>query len=70
MVSIGDTVLAEYAVPSMSVIDVRFERHIRVATDLISNLLKGDALEKTGHVIKPRLIQRESIVPPRSHSDR
>lgn len=66
MVSIGDTVLAEYSVPSMSVIDVRFARHIRIATDLISSILNGGAPEKPGHLIQPRLIQRESTAAPKA----
>lgn len=64
LLSIGNTVLAEYAVPSLSVVDVRFERHIRVAADLISKLLGGSEPEKAGHLIQPRLIERESTAAP------
>jgi len=66
LVSIGNTVLAEYAVPSLSVVDVRFGRHMRVATDIISSLLKGDVPQKPGHIIQPRMIQRESTAAPKT----
>jgi len=65
LMSIGDTVLAEYSVPSLSVVDVRFDRHIRIAADLILKLLSGSETGKTGHIIQPRLIQRESTAAPK-----
>lgn len=68
MVSIGDTVLAEYCVPSLSVVDVHFERHIRVATDLIADSLQGRKLGGEGHVIRPRFLHRESTAPLRGKS--
>lgn len=68
MISIGDTVLAEYSVPSLSVVDVRFERHIRVATDLILDALDGKEPGREGHIIRPRLIHRESTSPLQARS--
>jgi DNA-binding LacI/PurR family transcriptional regulator len=69
LMSIGDTVLAEYSVPSLSVVDVRFDRHIRIAADLIVKLLNGDEPNKTGHIIQPRLVKRESTAAPKSVAD-
>lgn len=63
MVSIGDTVLAEYSVPSLSVVDLHFERHIQVAADLIVDTLEGRKLGVDGHVIRPCFIHRESTAP-------
>jgi len=70
MISFGDTVLAEYSVPELSVVDVCFERHIRVATDLILNALRSGEPGKGAHIIQPRLILRKSTAPARARSRR
>jgi DNA-binding LacI/PurR family transcriptional regulator len=69
LMSIGDTVLAKYCVPSLSVVDVRFDKHIRIAADLIMKLLSGGEPNKTGHIIQPRLVKRESTAAPKSVAD-
>jgi len=70
IIGIGDTVLAEYSVPPLTVVDLRFERHIRVATDLILDALGGRELGREGHIILPRLIRRESTASARVRSRR
>ncbi|MDD5140837.1 MAG: GntR family transcriptional regulator [Verrucomicrobiales bacterium] len=65
VISFGNTVLAEYATPALSVMDVQFERHIQVATDLILEALRGRKLSVEGHIIRPRFIPRESTAPAR-----
>ena len=68
ILSFGNTILAEYASPSLTVMDVQFDRHIRIATDLIANALNGQAFVPKGHIIRPRLIKRESTAPVRVSS--
>jgi len=71
IVCFGDTVLAEYCVPSLSVVDLRFERHMRIATNLILDALSGREIGGEGHLIQPHFIQRESsATPPHGRSRR
>jgi len=58
-------VLAEYSVPSLSVVDVHFERHIRVAAELIVKLLGDREVDTAGNIIQPPFIQRASTAAPK-----
>jgi DNA-binding LacI/PurR family transcriptional regulator len=60
VVCMGDTLLVEHSVPSITVVDVCFDRHIRVAVDIMLDALSGSPLVGQGELITPRLIARES----------
>lgn len=63
MVCFGNTVLSEYSVPAMTVVDLEFAEHIKIACEILRESFESSVPLVRHALIKPRLLVRESTMP-------
>lgn len=59
---------SELSIPPRTGIYTHVDRHIDMALDLLDQLRKGKQPKKLFHLVKPELIERETVAPPRKLS--
>ena len=70
LLSFGNTALTEYAVPSITVIDLDFDQHIRLIFEALSETQAGQKNPIRQYFVQPSLLIRESTGPGPHPRDR